>query len=129
LRPASAAEPLPSGRPLDPFAEEIPPGNPTAGGTTSSDDVYYDNGLQPEPMLEPQPMAQYAGPGAEFSDGYDQGYYDGADCYNGTCYLRRWWNHVSCLACNGAYTENIQLFTGKQGFKGPVDQGVNGDFG
>jgi hypothetical protein len=129
LRPASAAEPLPSGQPLDPFAEEIPAGNPTAGGTTSSGEVYYDNGLQPEPMLEPQPMGQYAGPGAEFSDGYDQGYYDGADCYNGTCYLRRWWNHVSCLARNGAYTENIQLFTGKQGFKGPVDQGVNGDFG
>lgn len=126
LRTASAAESISSGQPLDPFAEEIPAGNPTAGG-----EVYYDNAMQPDPSLEPQPMGEQfmQGSGAEFGDAYEQGYYDGANCYDGTCYLRRWWRHVSCLACNGAYTENIQLVTGKQGFKGPVDQGVNGDFG
>jgi hypothetical protein len=136
LRPASAVEalPPPQGQTLDPFAEEIPAGDPAIGGPSggpiSGGEVYYDNALQPEPMLEPQAMGGYVpGPGAEFGDGYEQGYYDGANCYNGTCYLRRWWNHTCCLARNGAYTENIQLFTGKQGFKGPVDQGVNGDFG
>lgn len=131
LRPAVAVQAIPSGHPLDPFAEEIPAGDPAPGGPTAGGEVYYDNAAQVDPTLEPQPMGQefIQGPGAEFNEGYADGYYDGANCYEGTCYLRRWWRHVSCLASNGAYTENIQLFTGKQGFKGPVDQGVNGDFG
>ncbi len=45
------------------------------------------------------------------------------------CRVRQCWSRVRCAAANGAYCENFSLFTGKQGFKGPVDQGVNGDFG
>ncbi len=36
---------------------------------------------------------------------------------------------MRCAAANGAYCENLSVFTGKQGFKGPVDQGINGNFG
>jgi hypothetical protein len=47
----------------------------------------------------------------------------------GDCYMKRWGRCLRCGIQNGAFCENLQLISGKQGFKGPVDQGLNGDFG
>jgi hypothetical protein len=122
LRPTAGAEPIPAGQPLDPFAEELPPGGPVEG------DVYYDGPptmdatLQPEPMLDEG--AFYSEPVAPMPCCEDGSC---ANCSGGP--IRHWLRNTACLARNGAYSENFSLFTGKQGFKGPVDQGVNGNFG
>ena len=122
LRPAAAAEPIPAGQPLDPFAEDLPPGDPVQG------DVYYDGPPTMDPTLEPQPMTG----GGEF---LTEPMAQMPCCEDGNCAggsggpIRHWMRNTACLARNGAYKENFSLFTGKQGFKGPVDQGVNGNFG
>jgi hypothetical protein len=43
--------------------------------------------------------------------------------------MKRLKDYLSSSHADGAFFENFSLFSGKQGFKGPVDQGVNGDFG
>jgi hypothetical protein len=43
--------------------------------------------------------------------------------------MKRFGHYLCGAAADGAFCENLSLFSGKQGFKGPVDQGVNGDFG
>ncbi len=123
LRPVAAAEPIPAGQPLDPFAEELPPGGPVQG------DVYYDGPPTMDPTLQPQPMS---GGGEFLAEPMAQM----PCCDDGSCTncmsggpIRHWMRNTACLARNGAYKENFSLFTGKQGFKGPVDQGVNGNFG
>jgi hypothetical protein len=124
LRPTSAVEPIPPGQPVDPFAEELPPGDYMSGGPVQSE-MYYDGAVPADVPLEPQVMD------GEFLTEPGPEYFANAVgcCGGGYCLLRHWWRNIHCLARNGAYTENMSFFTGKQGFKGPVDQGVNGDFG
>jgi hypothetical protein len=125
LRPAAAAEPIPAGQPLDPFAEELAPGGPVEG------DVYYDGPPTMDPSLQPQPMTS----GGEFLNEPMMQMGPMPCCEDGNCGncsggpIRHWIRNTACLARNGAYSENFSLFTGKQGFKGPVDQGMNGNFG
>ncbi len=125
LRPAIATEPIPPGQPLDPFGEELPPPDDPVTSEGGSYDAYYDPGQTLEPQVMDESFMQ--GPGGPY---VEEGYYSGGDCYAGVgCYLRQWWRHTNFLGRNGAYSENFSLFAGKQGFKGPVDQGLNGDFG
>ncbi len=121
LRPTAAAEPIPSGQPLDPFAEELPPPNGPMQG-----EVYYGAAPGFDPELQPEPMTVgddfLIEPGYQTPCEYGHPHYAGGP-------VRHWMRNVACLARNGAYSENFSLFTGKQGFKGPVDQGLNGNFG
>ncbi len=122
---AAADEPLPTPAELDPFGEDLPPGAPVEGD--GGHDAYYGTGepqgptepdLMGDPMLV-EPSLQGSCPTCGSCGG----------CGFGHCFLRRWGNHVRCAASNGAYCENLDVYYGKQGFKGPVDQGLNGDFG
>ncbi|MCH8992043.1 MAG: hypothetical protein IIA44_09900, partial [Acidobacteria bacterium] len=79
------------------------------------DGDYYEPDLQGEPFLDGPPCG-----GCGHCD----------DCNPcGPCYMKRWGHCLRCTAARGGFSENLQLITGKQGFKGPVDQGLNGDFG
>jgi len=105
-------EPIPPGVPVEPFEEDAPPGPPYEE---------YDEGDFYDPQMEGGPFLQEPGGGG-------CGQCDECDpC--GKCYMRRWGDCLRNAALHGAFTENLQLISGKQGFKGPVDQGVNGDFG
>ncbi len=124
LRPAIATEPVAPGQPLDPFADELPPGGPV-DGDFGTYDQYDDRGQPLEPEVMNEPFLQ-----SPHNEYFPEGYCTGGDyCDGNYCLLRRWWQHVTCLRRHGAYCENFHVYFGKQGFRGPVDQGVNGDFG
>lgn len=114
-------EVIPPGQPVEPFVEDgpiagdappPPPGWPV--------EEYYEGEFH-EPHLTGEPFLH--GPPCG-GCGHCQDC-----CPGGACYLRRWGHGFRRRKRQGAFTENLQLFSGKQGFKGPVDQGINGDFG
>lgn len=107
----ASGETIPPGMPVAPFIEDAPPGPP--GTYENYEGGYYagpgDPQLVGEPFLD-ESCGQCCDP-----------------C--GPCYMKRFGGYLSSSAADGAFCENLSLFTGKQGFKGPVDQGLNGDFG
>ena len=111
----AAGEPIPPGVPVEPFVEDAPPGPPGPGYDQYYDGDYYEPDLQGEPFLDGPPCG-----GCGHCDDCDP-------C--GPCYMKRWGHCLGGAAGHGAFTENLQLISGKQAFKGPVDQGLNGDFG
>ncbi len=136
LQTARTSQASPSQQMLDPFAEDIPAGQLMPARNTSSGEIIYEGQPSSEMMLDPIPMGESYSPEAEYNSYYLDDTYEYAGEYGGDPYargglffLRRWWRHVGCLYQNGAYCENMQFYTGKQGFKGPVDLGMNGNFG
>ncbi|MEX0679663.1 MAG: DUF6666 family protein [Pirellulales bacterium] len=111
----ASGEPIPPGVPVEPFAEDAPPGPPGPGYEESYDGDGYEPDLEGGPFLDEPPCG-----GCGHCDDCDP-------C--GECYLHRWCDGLCSTAAHGGFCENLQLITGKQGFKGPVDLGVNGDFG
>jgi len=121
------AESIPPGLSVHPFEED----GMSHVQDPSSGIIYegYDGGAQPlEPRMGDPSMYDPSMMGPPMMD---ESYGQCCGCENGCrrCYLKRCWSHLCCQAENGAYSENFTLYTGKQGFKGPVDLGVNGDFG
>ncbi|REK19590.1 MAG: hypothetical protein DWQ37_00545 [Planctomycetota bacterium] len=123
------AESIPPGESVDPFGSDWPPAVP--GQEYRTQDTYDTYDITPDAPIEPeltgepflQPVPQSAGPGACTAASC------GAPCTCRRCYLRHWGSNFRHVARSGAFGENFTLFTGKQGFKGPVDLGVNGNFG
>jgi len=130
----TVGEPIPAG-PMDPF-EELPPGGPVETYQTGPQNQYtgdpgsggmYSDEIYSESM---DPNFQ----GGDFLDescmacgGGGQGTYCN-EC--GECFLKCF---CQCVRRSALFSrcmwENFSIFSGKQGFKGPVDQGLNGDFG
>lgn len=102
---------------VQPFVEDAPPGPPGSGPEDYGDGTYVEGPM--DPQLDGGPFLSEPSCG-----GCGQ-----CDQCAGRCYMKRAGDCLRCAAARGAFCENWDLFTGKQGFKGPVDQGVNGDFG
>ncbi len=111
----ASGEPIPPGARVEPFVEDAPPGPPGSPYEETYDGDFYDPHLQGGPFLQEPPCG-----GCGHCDQCNP-------C--GRCYMKRCGSCLRGAARRGAFTENLQLITGKQGFKGPVDQGLNGDFG
>jgi hypothetical protein len=114
VRLAGGSEPIPPGVRVEPFIEDAPPGPP--GTVYEGYEGAYPGGPV-EPQLAGEPFLQESCANCDDCD----------PC--GPCYMKRFGHYLCGAAADGAFCENLSLFSGKQGFKGPVDQGVNGDFG
>lgn len=125
-RPESIAP----GRQVEPFAEELPVDNLT-------DSTLPGQEFNGDPAAEGSYDAEYPG---EYGDGYSEGcnacggmgQCGGCDrCGPSYGDLFRCFN--ACMRQTYLFSprmrENLSLYTGKQAFKGPTDEGMNGDFG
>jgi hypothetical protein len=117
-------ESISSGTQMDPFAEEIAPGGTMQRSMDGRVDSSFDG----------SPESETSDPDGDIHGG------DGSCPTCGGCdrcggcgtgnFLR-----CLCHCLRQTYMfspcawENFSIYTGKQGFKNPVDQGVNGDFG
>ncbi|MEX0978728.1 MAG: DUF6666 family protein, partial [Pirellulales bacterium] len=110
-------EAIAPGVPVQPFVEDAPPGPPGSGYEDYGDGTYVEGPL--DPQLDGGPFLSEPSCG-----GCGQ-----CDQCAGRCYMKRAGDCFCNALARGAFCENWDLFTGKQGFKGPVDQGLNGDFG
>ncbi len=97
-------EQIPAGKTVDPFAEELPPGGPVE---------QYDTSLEPEPFME------------DPSDGIPD--YCPDSCHTLCHCLKVCLSR--CVLFRPETWQNFNEFGGVQGFKGPADMGVNGNFG
>lgn len=116
-------ETVPSGSVVEPFSEDmhghLPP-------TPPRESYENDDGYQGETFYEEGGM-----PGDEF---YDEGYGPCVDCDEcGASYCEIIRCLCQCMRKSYLYSpsmwRNFQGITGIQGFKGPADLGVNGNFG
>jgi hypothetical protein len=118
----------------DPFGSDWPPGRQPQIQTSDAYDPGQPEIIDPGAAELPYPDDAAIAPEIDAGPFLDEaqacGDECGCECQCRRCYLKRWWEDLHGEAkSGGAFFENLSFFTGKQGFKGPVDLGVNGDFG
>jgi hypothetical protein len=127
------AESIAPGRQVEPFGEELPIDNvndPSLPGQEFSGD--------------PPPSGPHDDYNAQYADEYGDDYSGGCNSCGGmgNCggcdrcgptYGDLFRCFTGCMRqtylCSPRMRENLSLYTGKQAFKGPTDEGLNGDFG
>ena len=130
----AAGEPIPAG-PIDPF-EELPPGGPVETYQGDPQNQYTGDpgpdGMYQEDIYAPNMDPHFQG-GEFLNESFMAGGGGGHGTYCnecGECFLKCF---CQCVRKSALFSrcmwENFSIYTGKQGFKGPVDQGMNGDFG